>query len=74
MASDSDGFWNSVVDEFVFEIAPAFWERGGFECRARLHLGIRRLGLLSHSFNPTHKAIECTFEERFAERTLIAKQ
>ena len=74
MASDSDGFWNSVVDELAFEITPAFWQTWWFRVSGVIALGLVGLALYRIRLLQLTRQLNVRFEERLAERTLIAQQ
>jgi signal transduction histidine kinase len=74
MASNSDGFWNSTVASVGFEIAPAFWQTWWFRVSGLLALGLIALAFYRIRLLQLTKQLNVRFEERLAERTLIAQE
>ena len=74
MASNSHGSWNSVVDELGFEITPAFWQTWWFRVLGVIALGLVGLAFYRIRLIQLTRQLNVRFEERLAERTLIAQQ
>ena len=74
MASNGDGSWNSVVDELGFEITPAFWQTWWFRVSGVFALGLVGLAFYRIRLLQLTRQLNVRFEERLAERTLIAQQ
>lgn len=74
MASNSDGSWNSAVSSVGFEIAPAFWQTWWFRVWGLLALVLIGLALYRFRLLQLTKQLNLRFEERLAERTLIAQE
>lgn len=74
IASNSDGSWNSVEDELGFEITPAFWQTWWFRTSGLLALGLMVLTLYRIRLLQLTRQLNVRFEERLAERTLIAQE
>jgi len=74
IASNSDGSWNSVEDEFGFEIDPAFWQTWWFLISGLLVLGLMMLALYRIRLLQLTKQLNVRFEERLSERTRIAQE
>jgi ligand-binding sensor domain-containing protein len=74
MASNSDGLWNSTVASVEFEIVPAFWQTWWFRLSALLTLGLIGLAFYRIRLLQLTKQLNVRFEERLAERTLIAQE
>ncbi len=74
ISSNSDGLWNGTEATLPFQVAPAFWQTWWFQIAAVLAAALSallwyrlRLRKLTHQLN-------VRFEERLAERTLIAQE
>jgi ligand-binding sensor domain-containing protein/signal transduction histidine kinase len=74
MASNSDGSWNSAVASIGFEIAPAFWQTWWFRLSGLLALGLVGLAFYRIRLLQLTRQLNVRFEERLAERTLIAQE
>jgi signal transduction histidine kinase/sugar lactone lactonase YvrE len=74
MASNSDGVWNSAEDVLGFEIAPAFWQTWWFRLSSLLAIGLTVLVFYRIRLVQLTKQLNVRFEERLAERTLIAQE
>lgn len=74
MASNSDGLWTSTVASVAFEIAPAFWQTWWFRLSGLLALGLIGLAFYRIRLLQLTKQLNVRFEERLAERTLIAQE
>ncbi|HSD46755.1 MAG TPA: triple tyrosine motif-containing protein, partial [Pyrinomonadaceae bacterium] len=74
MASNSDGSWNGDVASLGFEIAPALWQTWWFRVSGLLVLVLLALALYRLRLMQLTKQLNVRFEERLAERTLIAQE
>jgi signal transduction histidine kinase len=74
IASNGDGSWNSVEDEFGFEIDPAFWQTWWFLIAGLLAVGLMMLALYRIRLLQLTKQLNVRFEERLSERTRIAQE
>jgi signal transduction histidine kinase len=74
MASNGDGSWNSSVASLGFEIAPAFWQTWWFRVSGLLALVLLGLALYRFRLLQLTRQLNVRFEERLAERTLIAQE
>jgi signal transduction histidine kinase len=74
IASNSDGVWNSAEAVLGFEIAPAFWQTWWFQVLALLLLGLTLLAFSRFRLRQLTRQLNVRFEERLAERTLIARE
>jgi len=74
MASNSDGFWNSEIASVDFKIVPAFWQTWWFRVSALLALALIGLAFYRIRLLQLTKHLNVRFEERLAERTLIAQE
>lgn len=74
MASNSDGVWNSAEDVLGFQIAPALWQIWWFRLSGLLAFGLTVLALYRFRLHKLTKQLNVRFEERLAERTLIAQE
>lgn len=74
MASNSEGVWNSAEDVIGFEIAPAYWQTWWFRLAGLLALGLAVLALYRLRLLQLTRQLNVRFEERLAERTLIAQE
>ena len=74
MASNSDGLWNSATASVVFEIVPAFWQTWWFRLSGLVALGVSGLAFYRMRLLQVTKQLNLRFEERLAERTLIAQE
>lgn len=74
IASNGDGVWNSGEDVIAFEITPAFWQTWWFKIAALLLLGLTGLALYRLRLHQLTRRLNVRFEERLAERTLIAQE
>ncbi len=74
MASNSDGSWNSAVASVGFEIAPAFWQTWWFRVSGLVALGLIALAFYRIRLLQLTRQLNVRFEERLAERTLIAQE
>ena len=74
MARNSDGSWNSTIASVAFEIAPAFWQTWWFRVSGLLALVLIGLALYRFRLLQLTKQLNVRFEERLAERTLIAQE
>jgi ligand-binding sensor domain-containing protein/signal transduction histidine kinase len=73
MASNGDGLWNSTEDTVAFEILPVFWQTWWFRLVALIVLISTALTLYRLRLYQLTKQLNLRFEERLAERTLIAQ-
>jgi len=74
IASNSDGVWNSAEDMIGFEIAPALWQTWWFRIAVVLALGLTALAFYRMRLHQLTRQLNVRFEERLAERTLIAQE
>ena len=74
IASNSDGIWNSAEKELGFEIAPAYWQTLWFRVSVFLLFGLTLLALNRLRLRQLTRQLNARFEERLAERTLIAQE
>jgi ligand-binding sensor domain-containing protein/signal transduction histidine kinase len=74
MASNNDGTWNSAEQVLGFRIAPAFWQTWWFRLSALLAFGLMVLGIYRIHLLQVTRQLNVRFEERLAERTLIAQE
>lgn len=74
IASNSDGVWNSAEGMIGFEIAPAFWQTWWFRTAVLLALGLTAFAFYRLRLRQLTKQLNVRFEERLAERTLIAQE
>jgi len=74
MASNSDGLWNGKVASVAFEIVPAFWQTWWFRVSALLAIGVIGLAFYRIRLLQLTRQLNVRFEERLAERTLIAQE
>ena len=74
MASNGDGSWNSVEDEIVFEITPAFWQTWWFRFSGLVALTLIGFTLYRIRLLQLTRQLNLRFEERLAERTRIAQE
>ena len=74
MASNSDGTWNSVEQTLGFEIARAFWQTLWFRLAVALTVGFIAFAIYRIHLLQVIKQLNVRFEERLAERTLIAQE
>ena len=74
MASNSDGSWNSAVAALGFEIAPVFWQTWWFRLSGLLAVGLIGLAFYRIRLLQITRQLNLRFEERLAERTLIAQE
>ena len=74
MASNSDGFWTSAIASVDFEIVPAFWQTWWFRLSGLLALAFVGLAFYRIRLLQLTKQLNVRFEERLAERTLIAQE
>ena len=74
MASNSEGLWNSAVASVEFKITPAFWQTWWFRLSALLAVGLLGLAFYRIRLLQLTKQLNLRFEERLAERTLIAQE
>ena len=74
IASNSDGIWNSAEDVIAFEILPAFWQTWWFRIGAVLAFGLTIVALYRFRLHQLTRQLNLRFEERLAERTLIAQE
>ena len=74
MASNSDGLWNSATASVTFEIVPAFWQTWWFRLSGLVVLGVGALAFYRMRLLQVTKQLNLRFEERLAERTLIAQE
>ena len=74
MASNSDGLWNSSIASVDFKIVPAFWQTWWFRVSGLLALGFLGLAFYRIRLLQITKQLNLRFEERLAERTLIAQE
>jgi ligand-binding sensor domain-containing protein/signal transduction histidine kinase len=73
-ASNSDNLWNGETASVAFEIVPAFWQTWWFRVSGLLALGCIALALYRIRLLRLTKQLNLRFEERLAERTLIAQE
>lgn len=74
IASNSDGVWNSAEDVLGFEISPAFWQTSWFRIALLLAVGFTALAFYRFRLHQLTRQLNVRFEERLAERTLIAQE
>lgn len=74
IASNSDGVWNSAEGVLGFEISPAFWQTWWFRVAALLAFGLTALAFYRLRLHQLTRQLNVRFEERLAERTLIAQE
>ena len=74
MASNSDGTWNSAEQVLGFGIAPAFWQTWWFRLSVVLAFGLMVLAIYRIHLMQVTRQLNVRFEERLAERTLIAQE
>jgi signal transduction histidine kinase len=74
IASNSDGVWNSAEDVLGFEIAPALWQTSWFRIAVLLAVGFTALAFYRFRLHQLTRQLNVRFEERLAERTLIAQE
>ena len=74
IASNSDGVWNSSEGVIGFEIEPAFWQTTWFRLLLVLAVGLTILSLYRFRMHQLTRRLNLRFEERLAERTLIAQE
>jgi len=74
IASNSDGTWNSAEQVLGFGIAPAFWQTWWFRLSAMLAFGLTVLAIYRIHLLQVTRQLNVRFEERLAERTLIAQE
>jgi len=74
MASNSDGTWNSAEEVLGFGIAPAFWQTWWFRLLALLAFALMVLAIYRIHLLQVTRQLNVRFEERLAERTLIAQE
>jgi signal transduction histidine kinase len=74
MASNSDGTWNSEEQVLGFGIAPAFWQTWWFTLLAVLAVGLMVMAIYRIHLLQVTRQLNVRFEERLAERTLIAQE
>lgn len=74
MASNSEGMWNSGEQVLGFEIAPAFWQTWWFMLLAVVAVGLMTIVVYRIHLLRVTKQLNVRFEERLAERTLIAQE
>jgi signal transduction histidine kinase len=74
LASNSDGVWNSAEEVLSFEISPAFWQTWWFRVAVFLLLGVTVLAFNRFRVHQLTRQLNVRFEERLAERTLIAQE
>jgi signal transduction histidine kinase/ligand-binding sensor domain-containing protein len=74
MASNSDGVWNSAEGALGFEIAPMFWQTWWFRLSLLLAFGVTAFALYRFRLHQLTRQLNSRFEERLAERTLIAQE
>ena len=66
--------WNSAEQVLGFEIAPAFWQTWWFRLSALLAVGLMVLAIYRIHLLQVTRQLNVRFEERLAERTLIAQE
>lgn len=74
IASNSDGVWNSAEDVLGFEISPAFWQTWWFRILVLLTLALTVVAFYRFRLHQLTRQLNVRFEERLAERTLIAQE
>jgi signal transduction histidine kinase len=74
IASNSDGAWNSTEGMVGFQIAPAFWQTLWFRLSGLLAFGLTVLAFYRLRLHQLTRQLNVRFEERLAERTLIAQE
>ena len=74
LASNSDGTWNSGEQVLRFGIAPAVWQTLWFRLLAVLAVGLIVLAIYRIHLLRVTRQLNVRFEERLAERTLIAQE
>ena len=74
MASNSDGVWNSAEGMLGFEIVPMFWQTWWFRLSGLLAFGAAAFALYRFRVYQLTRQLNERFEERLAERTLIAQE
>lgn len=74
MASNSDGTWNSAEQVIGFGITPAFWQTWWFRWSAVLAFALLLVAIYRIHLLQVTKQLNVRFEERLAERTLIAQE
>ena len=74
IASNSEGVWNSTEGTIAFEIAPAMWQTWWFRIVGLIVVSFSVLALYRLRLHQLTKQLNVRFEERLAERTLIAQE
>lgn len=74
MASNSEGLWNSAVASIVVEITPALWQTWWVRLLGLVMIGLLALAFYRIRLLQLTKQLNRRFEERLAERTLIAQE
>lgn len=73
IASNSEGIWNSSEETIAFEITPAIWQTWWFRIVSLTTLVLAVLAFYRLRLHQLTKQLNLRFEERLAERTLIAQ-
>ncbi|HEY6331449.1 MAG TPA: two-component regulator propeller domain-containing protein [Blastocatellia bacterium] len=74
MACNADGVWNSREADLDFEIEPMFWQTLWFQLSAIVAAGLAIFALYRFRLLQIARQLNVRFEERLAERTLIAQE
>lgn len=74
LASNSDGVWNSLEDTITFEISPAMWQTWWFRTLGLIVIVFLALAFYRLRLHQLTRQLNVRFEERLAERTLIAQE
>jgi ligand-binding sensor domain-containing protein/signal transduction histidine kinase len=74
MASNADGLWNGREAALGFEIRPRLWQTAWFRLCALVGCALAALGIYRFRLHQMAGRLNLRFEERLAERTLIAKE
>ena len=73
IASNSEGQWNSAEASIGFELEPVFWQTLWFEVLCSLAAASAALVIYRFRLRRLARQLNLRFEERLAERTLIAQ-
>jgi ligand-binding sensor domain-containing protein/signal transduction histidine kinase len=74
MATNSEGLWNSPEAAIGFEIEPSFWQTLWFRLSLTLTCLVLAFAFYRLRLRQVARQLNIRFEERLAERTLIAQE
>ncbi len=74
IASNSEGLWNSVEASAGIQMVPAFWQTSWFRLLLLAACGLGATGIYRMRLRRLTRQLNMRFEERLAERTVIAQE